>query len=117
MILLRSDVHATFDARQFLIVPKNGKWVTHVLYGEVQDELARCFHNVHAQPLTDIAVELIFARFLVEVDGSQHGRFAAQSGFNSGTASSSKRRRDESFVGERDISESDRDGVVSGRSP
>lgn len=53
----------------------------------------------------------------VEVDGSQHGRFAAQSGFNSGTASSSKRRRDESFVGERDISESDRDGVVSGRSP
>ncbi|QLI73235.1 uncharacterized protein G6M90_00g093950 [Metarhizium brunneum] len=66
-ILLRSDAHTIFDAKQFIIVPKKGKWVTHVLYGAAQDELARSFHNVHIQPLTDIAVEYIFARFVYTV--------------------------------------------------
>ncbi|EFY86129.1 hypothetical protein MAC_07794 [Metarhizium acridum CQMa 102] len=62
-ILLRLDAHTIFDAKRFMIVPKKGRWVTHVLYGAAQDELARSFHNVHMQPLTDIAVEYIFARF------------------------------------------------------
>ena len=66
-ILLRSDAHTLFDAKRFMIVPKKGKWVTHVLYGAAQDELARSFHNVHVQPLTDIAVEYIFARFMYTI--------------------------------------------------
>ncbi|TWU70693.1 hypothetical protein ED733_001540 [Metarhizium rileyi] len=66
-ILLRSDAHTIFDAKRFIIVPKKGKWVTHVLYGAAQDELAQSFHNVHIQPLTDIAVEYIFARFMYTI--------------------------------------------------
>ncbi|KAG5981774.1 hypothetical protein E4U55_002576 [Claviceps digitariae] len=66
MILLRPDVHAAFDAKRFIIVPKKGKWVIHVL--EAQDkELIASFHNVHMQPLIDIAVEFIFARFLYAI--------------------------------------------------
>lgn len=66
-ILLRSDVHTLFDAKRFIIVPKKGKWVTHVLYGAVQDELARSFHDVHVQPLTDVSVEFMFARFVYTI--------------------------------------------------
>ncbi|KAM3508030.1 hypothetical protein MY11210_006878 [Beauveria gryllotalpidicola] len=63
-ILLRSDAHTLFDAKRFLIVPKKDKWVTHALYGKPQDELARSFHNIHLQPLTDVSVEFLFARFV-----------------------------------------------------
>ncbi|KHN94020.1 uncharacterized protein MAM_07328 [Metarhizium album ARSEF 1941] len=66
-ILLRSDAHTVFDAKRFIIVPKKRKWVTHVLYGTSQDELAQNFHNIHVQPLTDIAVEFIFARFVYTI--------------------------------------------------
>lgn len=66
-LLLRSDIHTVFDTKRFCIVPKNGQWVTHVLYGSVQDELARRFHNVPLQVLRDIAVEFIFARFVYTI--------------------------------------------------
>ncbi|ATY62394.1 hypothetical protein A9K55_008015 [Cordyceps militaris] len=64
VILLRSDAHTLFNAKRFLIVPKRDKWLTHVLYGKPQDELAQSFHNIHLQPLTDISVEFLFARFV-----------------------------------------------------
>ncbi|GAB0134905.1 hypothetical protein EsDP_00003258 [Epichloe bromicola] len=75
-ILLRSDIHTLFDAKRFFLVPKEGKWVTHVLYGTAQDELARNFHNVHVQPLRDVSVEFLFARFMYTIhalSGFAHG--------------------------------------------
>lgn len=66
-VLLRSDVHTLFDAKRFLIVPKKSKWVTHVLYGAAQDELARSFHDVQVQPLAGVSVEFMFARFVYTI--------------------------------------------------
>ncbi|KAM3547455.1 hypothetical protein ARSEF4850_010020, partial [Beauveria asiatica] len=68
-ILLRSDIHTLFDAKRIMIVPKQGKWVTHVLYGTAHDELAECYHNVPLQPLTGISLEFLFARFVWTILG------------------------------------------------
>lgn len=66
-LFLRSDVHTLFDAKRFVIAPKQGKWTTYVLQGAAQDELARNFHSIQMQPLTYIAVELLFARFVYAI--------------------------------------------------
>lgn len=66
--LLRSDVHTLFDARKFAIVPKcsvPGKkpsLVIHTWVNEATSEAVQLYHNVALQPLSGIAVELIFAR-------------------------------------------------------
>lgn len=66
-LLLRSDVHILFDAKRFVIALKQGKWTTHVLQGAPQDELARNFHSIQMQPITDIAIEFLFARFVYAI--------------------------------------------------
>ncbi|GAB1311872.1 hypothetical protein MFIFM68171_02082 [Madurella fahalii] len=63
IILLRSDVHKLFDARRFVLVPKQGVWTSHVPFGKPDDELIALYHNVELQPLKQVAVEFLFARF------------------------------------------------------
>ncbi|KAI9684798.1 MAG: hypothetical protein M1829_000173 [Trizodia sp. TS-e1964] len=62
-ILLRSDIHTLFDTRRFIIVPKNGKWVAHVLEPGFSKQFMHLYHNVELQPLRDIGLQQLFARF------------------------------------------------------
>lgn len=63
VVLLRSDIHALFDARRFFLVPKKGAWVSHVSSGSPSDELPTLYLNVELQPLKEVAVEFLLARF------------------------------------------------------
>ncbi|KAH6631939.1 hypothetical protein F5144DRAFT_612484 [Chaetomium tenue] len=62
-VLLRSDIQTLFNAQRFVLVPKKGAWVSHVLYGSPNDEMATLYHNVELQPLKEVAVEFLLARF------------------------------------------------------
>lgn len=63
LLLLRSDLHRLFDMRKFVMVPKGSAWVAHVLEGRPSEELAALYHNVELQPLVDLSIECLFARF------------------------------------------------------
>jgi hypothetical protein len=69
LILLRSDLHSIFDARNFAVVPKlphaeeKPAFVVHVLLGNTRSEIVQLYHDVALQPLTEIAIEFLFARF------------------------------------------------------
>jgi hypothetical protein len=69
LILLRSDLHSIFDARRFAVVPKlpdtdeKPAFVIHALTGNARSEIVQLYHNVPLQPLTEIAIEFLFARF------------------------------------------------------
>jgi hypothetical protein len=63
LLLLRSDIRALFDVQYFYVVPKRGVWVCHVPFGGPSDELAALYHNVELQPLTQVAIEFLLARF------------------------------------------------------
>jgi HNH endonuclease len=69
LILLRSDLHSIFDARNFAIVPKlpsvqeKPVFVVHVLASDVSSEIVQLYHNVPLQPLTGIRMEFLFARY------------------------------------------------------
>ncbi|KAM3510876.1 hypothetical protein MY11210_005479 [Beauveria gryllotalpidicola] len=62
-ILMGSQLHSVFDQRQFVIVPKWGAWLIHVLSGRYNEELPSVYHNVPLKPLSGLAVEYVFARF------------------------------------------------------
>jgi hypothetical protein len=62
-LLLRSDLHTLFDARKFVVVPKDNTWIVHVLVGRPSEELGALYHNVKLLPLVDLSVECLFARF------------------------------------------------------
>ena len=77
LILLRSDLHSIFEARQFAIVPKLSHaekpvFVVHVLLGDAQSEIVQLYHDVPLQPLTEIAIEFLFARFAWTIIRSAH---------------------------------------------
>ena len=66
-ILLRSDVHAVFDALNFTFVPKSqddGKlhWTVHSLNSESAESI-QLYHNVRLLSLCGIRKEFIFAAF------------------------------------------------------
>lgn len=68
-ILLRSDLHTSFDKRNFALVPKGDTWVVHVFVPGRTGETARLYHNVSLQPLTEIKTEYLFTRFAWTVFG------------------------------------------------
>lgn len=59
-IALRRDIHAAFDDRKFVIVPKQSKWVVHFL-GQT-NSLGDDFHNTHIE-LKGISPQFLYARF------------------------------------------------------
>lgn len=64
-ICLRSDIHGIFDQKRFVLVPKRSEsptFVIHVLVDNSPD-LVDLYHNVSLQPLYDISVEYLLARF------------------------------------------------------
>ena len=67
MLLLRSDLHTSFDEKKFAFVPKPGaddpskmQFVTHLLDPSV--ELARLYHNAVIQPIDSIPSEFLLVR-------------------------------------------------------
>ncbi|OAA36807.1 hypothetical protein ISF_09940 [Cordyceps fumosorosea ARSEF 2679] len=62
-ILMGSQLHSVYDQRQFVVVPKWGAWLIHVLSGRHEEELASVYHNVPPKLLSGLAVEYVFARF------------------------------------------------------
>lgn len=66
LILLRSDIHTSFDRRKFVMVPKQGsasqgmKIVVHML--EHSEELAQLYHNVEVQSVSSIPLTFLFVR-------------------------------------------------------
>ncbi|ATY63992.1 hypothetical protein A9K55_004918 [Cordyceps militaris] len=62
-MLMGAQLHSVYDQRQFVMVPKWGAWLIHVLSGWHGEELAAVYHNVPPQPLSGLAVEYVFTRF------------------------------------------------------
>jgi hypothetical protein len=75
-MLLRADLHKSFDAQKFVFVPKPTRsvhgpstpditseylFVTHLL--SPSHELGILYHNVPLQPIPDVGREFLFARF------------------------------------------------------
>ncbi|KAI0412565.1 hypothetical protein F5X98DRAFT_318628 [Xylaria grammica] len=66
-LLLRRDVHKLWDMHKFALVPKQGRWVVHVLdYGRTA-ELQDNYHNLELQPLQDVRPEFLLARFALSI--------------------------------------------------
>ncbi|KAE8400375.1 hypothetical protein BDV37DRAFT_209902 [Aspergillus pseudonomiae] len=78
VILLRSDIHSSFDYKRFSFVPKPAhainnsaqptgnqplSYVTHLVNSPEPHELTSLYHNVKLQPLCGVAPEYVFARF------------------------------------------------------
>lgn len=74
MMLLRSDLHNAFDKQEFVMVPKKGRVVTHVLTHHPQ--LIQMHHNIELQPV-DVAVEFLFARLAWSIFPALGKRFLA----------------------------------------
>ncbi|KAL8728303.1 MAG: hypothetical protein Q9181_005386 [Wetmoreana brouardii] len=60
-VLLRADLHKTFDDNKFVFVPKDGDFVVHML--EPSSELTATYHNSRLHPLDFVPREYLFARF------------------------------------------------------
>jgi len=63
VFLLRSDLHHLFDQGRFILLPKKGVWVIHVLFGLPKGELATLYHNVTVQPLSELSIEFLLTHF------------------------------------------------------
>lgn len=66
-ILLRRDLHKLWDIHKFAIVPKQDKWVVHVLNCSLTTELQDQYHNLELQPLYGVRPEFLFARFALAI--------------------------------------------------
>ena len=60
-VLLRADLHKTFDDNKFVFVPKNGEFVVHML--EPSSELTAIYHKTRLHSLNFVPREYLFARF------------------------------------------------------
>ena len=60
-VLLRADLHKTFDDNKFVFVPKDGEIVVHML--ELSSELTGIYHNSRLHTLESVPREYLFARF------------------------------------------------------
>ncbi|KAK1139456.1 hypothetical protein N8T08_000735 [Aspergillus melleus] len=78
VLLLRSDIHSSFDVKRFAFIPKpacapvnnselppdlSTNYVVHLFNSPEPYELAALYHNVSLQPISGIAPEYLFARF------------------------------------------------------
>lgn len=69
MIVLRKDLHHLFDQRRFTFAVRDStdgrgsELIIHVLDPQSSTELIDLYHNRQMQPLTDISLRLLFARF------------------------------------------------------
>ena len=61
-ILLRSDIHTMFDQKRFAIVPKSSILLVHIVT-RPQTQMTNLYHNVSLQPLVDVAIQHVLARF------------------------------------------------------
>ncbi|KAF9883280.1 hypothetical protein FE257_003800 [Aspergillus nanangensis] len=68
-IILRRDLHYLWDNHKFAIVPKQGKWVVHVLNNLATNELQESYHNLETQPIIGVAREYLLARFGLAILG------------------------------------------------
>ncbi|KAI4184060.1 MAG: hypothetical protein LQ346_006178 [Caloplaca aetnensis] len=62
LIALREDIHTAFDRqRMFVVVPKQGIWITHFL--QPSHMLGPLYHNARARLNDEVAREHVLARF------------------------------------------------------
>ena len=69
-ILLRSDIHTTFDQKRFTVVPKASVPLVHVTAQGLSDQFIHLHHNVPMQPLEGVAIEFFLARFAWTIFGN-----------------------------------------------
>jgi hypothetical protein len=61
-ILLRSDLHSAFDARQFIFFPKDPHgMVVHML--QSTKDIGQLYHNARLHPIDGCGVQFLYARF------------------------------------------------------
>ncbi|EFY91834.1 hypothetical protein MAC_02119 [Metarhizium acridum CQMa 102] len=66
-ILVRRDTHKMWDDHRFAIVPKAGKWVSHVLWNSATVELEEEYHNLELQPLRGVSRYFLLCRFALAI--------------------------------------------------
>ncbi|KAK5998964.1 hypothetical protein PT974_01348 [Cladobotryum mycophilum] len=66
-ILLRRDLHKLWDDNKFAIVPKQGKWVIHVLRNKPMGEIEKQYHNLELQPLAGVSQHFFLCRFALAI--------------------------------------------------
>lgn len=66
-ILLRRDLHKIWDDHRFAVVPKQGRWVVHVLDNHATNELHERYHNLEMQPLTGVARQFLLCRYALAI--------------------------------------------------
>ncbi|KAL4888276.1 hypothetical protein BDV59DRAFT_188898 [Aspergillus ambiguus] len=65
-ILLRRDLHKMWDDNKFVIVPKAGKWVVHVLWNSSVADILE-YHNLELQPLAGVSRHFFLCRFALAI--------------------------------------------------
>ncbi|RMJ05005.1 hypothetical protein CDV36_014323 [Fusarium kuroshium] len=71
-VLLRRDLHKLWDDGVFAIVPKQGKWVVHVLLNSPRVEIRERYHNLELQPLAGVRREYLVCRFALAIFSKSH---------------------------------------------
>ncbi|PLB43331.1 hypothetical protein P170DRAFT_481279 [Aspergillus steynii IBT 23096] len=66
-ILLRRDLHKLWDDNKFVIVPKRGKWVVHVMWNSSVVDIQERYHNLQLQPLASVSRHFFLCRFALTV--------------------------------------------------
>ena len=62
-LILRQDLNTLWSDHKFVIVPKAGKWVVHLLWNSYYGNFRMNFHNLQLQPLAGISPYFMFSRF------------------------------------------------------
>jgi hypothetical protein len=60
-IALRSDLHTTFDAAKFVVVPKQDAWVAH--FTHLTNDLGKLYHNTVVAIDQEVSSNCLLARF------------------------------------------------------
>ncbi|KEQ57882.1 uncharacterized protein M437DRAFT_29481, partial [Aureobasidium melanogenum CBS 110374] len=60
-IALRSDLHTTFDAAKFVVVPKQDTWVAH--FTHLTNDLGKLYHNTPVAIDKEVSANCLLARF------------------------------------------------------
>jgi hypothetical protein len=60
-LLLRTDLHDAMDAKKFVLVPKCGKWVVHML--EKTNHIGRFYQNSTLHDIKGVGPEFLLTRF------------------------------------------------------
>jgi len=60
-IALRSDLHTTFDAAKFVVVPKQDAWVAH--FTHLTNDLGKLYHNTAVAIDKEVSANCLLARF------------------------------------------------------